>query len=406
MEQAARVIPDYVPPELVVEADIYKLPVGEGGAQCAWAQLKGPGPISWSPYNGGHWIANTSDAVFRFYRDFENFSAKELSIPPVNAPDPFVPNQSDPPQHADYRKNIMPLFTSDAVEAKSDEIRALCVELIEEMKPKGECEFFMDFALKFPLGIFLNMMGLPPEDRMYLRRLAEIFSDSPVLEEKVAAAKELADYVDKHLDDRIANPRDDVMTMVTGFKIDGRPYTRSEMRGTVQLLMAAGLDTVAGMVSFVALHFAQHPEHADYVRSKLGDEKEMHQIVQEFLRRYPIVSSSRRLLKDYTYQGVTMKKGDMIVMPSAFFNLENRECPEKVDFERANKRHITFGSGTHACAGALLAREEIKIFLEEWLTRMPEVRLRQGSAPRVEALVLNGVKEMHLAWDPVVEPVA
>lgn len=406
MQDAVRVIPDHVPPELVVDADIYNLPVAEGGAQCAWRVLKGPGALSWSPYNGGHWIANTSDAVFRFYRDFQHFSARELSIPPVNADDPLVPNQSDPPQHADYRKNIMPLFTSDAVEAKSDAIRALCVELIEEIRPRGECEFFMDFALKFPLGIFLDMMGLPPEDRMYLRRLAEMFSDSPLVEDKIAAANELCAYIDRHLDDRIANPRDDAMTMVTRFTIGGRPYTRSEMRGTVQLLMAAGLDTVAGMVSFIALHFAQNPAHADYVRANLGNDEVMHQIVQEFLRRYPIVSSSRRLTQDYTYEGVTMKKGDMIIMPSAFFNLENRECPEKVDFERANKRHITFGSGTHACAGALLAREEIRIFLEEWLTRLPDLRLKPGSSPRVQALTLNAVKELWLTWDPVVEKAA
>jgi cytochrome P450 len=122
--------------------------------------------------------------------------------------------------------------------------------------------------------------------------------------------------------------------------------------------------------------------------------------VQEFLRRYSIVSSSRLVTQDYTYEGVTMKKGEMVLMPSAFFNLdETRPEPIRVDFQRGNKKHITFGSGTHACAGALLAREEIRIFLEEWLTRMPQVRLDPERPPVMKAMSLNGAESLWLQWD-------
>ncbi len=400
MDNLAHVRPDHVPAELVVDADIYNLPGGEVDPQCAWRALQGPGPLSWSPRNGGHWTANTPEAVFRFLRDFENLSALQLSIPPVDMGDALIPNQSDPPAHGDYRRNVMAFFTSDAVDAMAPDVRELCIELIEELRPQGQCEFVMDFAFRFPLGIFLRMMGLPDADRMYLRRLSEAFTDSAEVEKKTAAALELEAYIDRAIEERIAHPRDDAITAITRFRINGRPYTRSEMRGNVRQHMAAGLDTVAGMLAFIVLHLARHPAQADHVRSCLGDEVAMHQIVQEFLRRFTIVNPSRRVSRDFTHENITLKKGDMIIMPITFFNLdENRESPEEVDFARANKRHVSFGSGPHACAGALLAREEIRIFLEEWLTRMPQVRLDPDHPPRLQALPLNQVRELRLQWD-------
>lgn len=392
--------PEHVPAELVVDFDLYNIPGGDKDPQAAWRANKPRGPLAWSPRNGGHWIASTPETVFRFYRDNEHFSVSELSIPKMGQDYLMIPNQVDPPLHAGYRKNIMPLFTPDAVEVMTRDVRQLCVELIEEARPRGECEFVMDFAFRFPLGIFMRMMGLPDSDRMYLRRLVEKFSDSPDPAVKSAAADELGAYIDRQIDDRIANPRNDAVTRVTQMKIDGRPYTVPEMRGTIRLLMAAGLDTVAGMLCFLVWHLAVYPEDGDYIRARFDDEKAMQEIVQEFLRRYSIVSSSRVVTQDYTYEGVTMKKGEMVLMPSAFFNLDDkRPEPIRVDFERGNKKHITFGSGTHACAGALLAREEIRIFLEEWLTRMPQVRLEPDRPPVLKAMSLNGAESLWLKWD-------
>ena len=392
--------PDHVPAELVVDFDLYNIPGSDLDPQAAWRAIKPKGPLAWSPRNGGHWIASSPETVFRFYRDSEHFSVSELSIPKMGQEYLMIPNQVDPPMHAEYRRNIMPMFTTDAIGAMAGDVRELCVELIEEMLPRGECEFVMDFAFRFPLGIFMRMMGLPDSDRMYLRRLVEKFSDDPDPAVKADAAGKLGEYIDQQIEDRIANPRDDATTRVTQFTIEGRPYTRAEMRGTVRLLMAAGLDTVAGMVCFLAWHLAIHPEDGDFIKAKFDDERAMQDIVQEFLRRYSIVSSSRMVKQDYTYEGVTLKQGEMILMPSAFFNLDDaRPDPIRVDFQRHNKKHITFGSGIHACAGALLAREEIRIFLEEWLTRMPQVRLDPDRLPILKAMSLNGAQELWLKWD-------
>ncbi len=391
--------PAHVPPELVADFDIYNIPVGEEGPQAAWRTLRPGGPLAWSPRNGGHWIANSPESVFRFHRDHEHFTVAELVIPKMGQEYLMIPNQVDPPHHGEYRANILPLFTPDAVVRMGEDVRSLCIELIEEMKPRGTCEFVMDFAFRFPLGIFMRMMDLPDSDRMYLRRLVEGYTDSPDPERKTQSGIEMMEYIDRKIGERIENPGTDAISKITRFTIEGRPYTLAEMRATVWQLMVAGLDTVAGMVCFLAWHLATHPADADYIRSKIDDERAMQEVVQEFLRRYSIVSSSRMVVKDYTCDGVTLKQGEMIILPSAFFNLdESRPEAEKVDFARKNKKHITFGSGIHACAGALLAREEIRIFLEEWLTRLPQTRLDPERPPKLKAMPLNGAQELWLKW--------
>ncbi len=397
----ARSVPDHVPAELVTDVDIYDIPGGDTDPQAAWRAFRTKGPLSWSTKNGGHWVATEGAAVFQFFRDAKNFSSKVIAIPDPGPDDRQLPIQSDAPDHTEYRKNIMPLFTAEAIDSLTRDVRDLAVSLIEEMKPKGKCDFVMDFAFQFPLTIFLRMMGLPLEDRMPLRRLVERFTDSPDIEQRMLAHKELHEYVDAAVADRIANPRKDAITRVTQMSIHGRPYTREEMRSTVVLMLHAGLDTVAGMVSFMALDLARNPDHAAQVRARLDDETAMHQVVQEYLRRFPIANMTRQLTCDFTYEGVTMKQGDLIILPPTFFNMDEgrMDNPDVIDLDRASTRHISFGSGPHTCAGALLAREELRIFLEEWLTRMPEVRLDPAHPPRVHAMPLNAVNELPLVWE-------
>lgn len=401
--QGDLIVPDHVPAELVVDIDIYNLPNATGDPQCAWRDLKASHPLTYTPHNGGHWIAASAQTVFDMFRNAKHFSSKSVGIPRI-ADDRklvLVPIEADPPEHTIYRKNIMPLFTSDAIERLGDSARALCVELIEEFRTKGECEFIQDFAFKFPLGIFLAMMGLPPEDRMYLRDLSEIFAGSPDMDAKLAADAELQAYIDRQLDERITNPRDDATTMVLNMKYGDRPYTREEMRGTIMLLLHAGLDTVAGMVSFTIHHLAQRPDHAAYIRENLKDETRMHEIIQELLRRFAIVDEGRVVAEDYEYKGIQMKEGDMVILPTPLYNMDPDRIsnPDDVDFNRDNFKHISFGSGPHTCAGALLARKEIRVFLEEWLTRIPEFRLHPDHTPKMQALPLNQVRELWLQWD-------
>jgi len=95
-----------------------------------------------------------------------------------------------------------------------------------------------------------------------------------------------------------------------------------------------------------------------------------------------------------------MRKGDMVELPLGVASRDEREYldPHRIDFGRENTRNITFAAGPHRCLGSHLARREFKIALEEWMTRVPEFRIRAGETPKVHAVSVWGVSSLPLAW--------
>lgn len=392
---AVRNVPDHVPEELVVDVDIFKIPGADKDPQGCWRIFKGKGPLVYSPYNGGHWIATKGKDVFRFFRDTEHFSSSVVAIPDPG--DVMLPIQADPPQHAKHRANITFLVTPERVEQLEPRVRELTIELIEAFRQRGECEFVSEFALQLPLIIFLEMVGLPLDDRLYLRGLIESFLKALDGKERYDIHMEIHRYLEKWVNKRRAEPKDDAITRIINSEIDGRPYTQEEVLQTLTLLLHAGLDTLMNMFGFITWHLAQNPKDRDYIRN---NPDRMHAVIQEFLRRYTGPQLGRKLAKDYTHEGVTMKQGEMILLSPFFFNQDDEtlDNPDEVDFER-NAKHITFGSGPHTCAGALLARREIMIFLQEWLTRIPDFEIDPERPPVLSSLAQNSVEALWLKWN-------
>jgi len=390
-----RVIPAHVPPELVVDVDMFHIPGGDRDPQGAWRIFKGRGPLVWSPYNGGHWIATEGKAVFRFFRDPEHFSSAVVGIPDPG--DRMLPIQADPPVHAKYRANIQFLVTPERVEELEPRVRELTVQLIESFRERGECEFVSEFALQLPLIIFLEMMGLPLDDRLLLRDMIERFLKSTSGQERYDIHMEIHRYLENWVEIRRREPGKDGISRVIASTIDGRPYTQEEVLQTLTLLLHAGLDTLMNMLGFIALHLARNPRDRDYIRNNPA---KVHNVIQELLRRYTGPQIGRQLTCDFTYEGVTMKKGDLILLSPFFFNQDETtlEDPDVVDFERSNVKHITFGSGPHTCAGALLARREIMVFLQEWLTRIPDFTVDTERPPRLCSQPQNAGEELWLKW--------
>lgn len=388
-------VPSHVPTDLVVDINLFDIPGGEIDPPTAWRNFQHKTPLAWSPRNGGHWIATCAEDIPKLFRDHEHLSSRQVVIPdPGNV---MLPIQADPPMHRHYRAMINPLLTHEAVDARGPAIRALTVSLIEGFYQRGECEFIDEFALQLPLMIFLDMMGLPLEDLHYLRELVDVFSRDPDVNAKIKAAQDQEDYLNTWLDKRIAEPKDDGLTRVTQATVEGRPYTREEMLSTCVMLLQAGLDTVANLIGFIALYLARHPEQRDYIRD---NHDKMPVIVQELLRRFPIANMARVVAKDWEYKGVLLKKGDAIMLPPSLFNLDpkNTDNADEVDLTRESAQHITFGSGRHTCAGALLARKEVSIFLEEWLSRIPDFETDPTRPPRTICMAANSISQLWLKW--------
>jgi len=392
------VTPDHVPASLIVDFDFYNPPGVDEDLHRAWRTLRSGPDIVWSPHNGGHWIATRGRDIAAMMADPQHFSNVQVNVP--REAQRSIPLGLDPPDHGPFRKLLMPAFLPKAVNLLEEGVRRVAVERIEAIAPRGACEFMSDFARVLPVVVFLDIVKLPQEDREMLQREAEPIFRSKAAEPRARAHAALRDYLAKFMDARAASPGEDLLSQVATAEIDGRPITRDEAMGVAMLLLAGGLDTVASLLGFSAHFLALNPGH----RRQLIERPDlMPNAVEELIRRFGIANNVRTVVEDYDYNGVFLKKGDVIQTPSLMAGLDEDFTPNplEVDFTRplTEIRHAAFGAGPHTCPGAVLARREIRIFLETWLARMPDFRLKPGTRPAMVSGMTNGVRELWLSWD-------
>jgi len=392
--------PAHVPDHLVADVDFYNLPGMEEDAQLAWLALKcAYPPIFWTPFNGGHWIATASDDIKALHTDHERFSHSNIMLPLMKLDKPLIPIMLDPPEHTPFRRLIMPLFSPARLDKMEARARQIARELVEEMRPRGECEFIEEFSDLLPIVVFLEMMGLPVEDRHWLKPLAEATAHGSSLEERAKARATMSAYVEKWMDVRLAEPGDDAISVMVHAEVNGSKLPHEDAKGIVTLLLGGGLDTVANLMGFIMAFLARNPAH----RQQLVDDPELiPNAVEELIRRHGISNTAREVTHDFEYKGVQFAKGDMVQQPNALYGLDDElmDDPLTVDFHRERPIiHAAFGSGPHVCPGSMLARRECKVFLQEWLRCIPEFSIKPGTRPRHVAALLNGIKDVHLVWE-------
>lgn len=370
-------VPSHVPANRVVDFDIFNPPGVETDYFEAWtALLAGPGLV-WTTANGGHWIGAKGDIVRQLWADADRLSSECLAVTPgLGEVMQFIPLQSDGPAHKAYRSPVVKGFASRFISALEPSVEAAARELIAGLRDRGSCDFVTDFAEVLPLNIFLNLIDVPLEDRPRLRELG-VQLTRPDGSMTVEGLKQAADdYLWPFIEQRMREPGDDLFSRILELPVGDRPWTVDEAQRMCRNLLFGGLDTVAAMVGMVALHLARHPDDQRMLRE---NPDLVPAATDELMRRYPTVAVSRNAIVDVDVDGVTIKKGDLVYLPSVLHNLDPVcfAAPEEVRFDRGLTpvRHTTMGVGAHRCVGAGLARMEVIVFLREWLTGMPETSL-------------------------------
>ncbi|AKT37808.1 cytochrome P450 [Chondromyces crocatus] len=401
--ESERGVPAHVPVDLVVDLDVFHPAGMEDDLHLAWRKVQVSGPdIFWTPRNGGHWVATRAEDIVVIQTDHERFSHRDVSIPtarPKGAPT-ALPVELDPPQHGAYRGLISPAFSIRAVGAMEAKIREVTVALVEAIAPRGECEFVGDFAKELPVVVFLDLVDLPRADRETLLPWAEDLIRPKSAETAGLAYQNLARYVAGWVAQRTERPGNDLISHIAGSRVHGRPITQDEAIRLCMLVLVGGLDTVASMLGFVARFMAQHPVHR---RQLAEDPTLLPQAVEELIRRHGLVNTTRTITHDFVFKGVQLKEGERILVPNHLAGLDERtvEAPLTVDFLRPKPApHAAFGNGPHRCPGSTLARTELRIFLEEWLKRIPEFGIKPGTKPVFASGAVNTVHELHLGWTP------
>jgi cytochrome P450 len=389
--------PAHVPAELVVDFDFMR-PGPEGSDPFeAWSRLHGLPPLVWTPRNGGHWLATRGEDIPVILKNYELFSSRRVFIGLSDRPR-GVPLEYDPPEHGPLRKVLIPAFMPKAVAVWAEEARRLAVELIDGFKADGRCEFIGDFAQQLPMIIFLKIVDLPLEHRRMLIGWVGTGLRSTDLAKRAEARANLNEYMANMLDERLANPGDDIFSAAIHADIDGRKMNRQEALGLAGGLLGGGLDSVASSMGWMALFLADNPAHR---RDLAANPKRIPKAIDEFMRRYSIANIARVVNDDMDYLGASLKAGEQILMATCIHGLDPRsfEAPTEVRFGRKDSfKHSTLSHGIHRCIGAPLATQEMKIFLEEWLARIPEFATDPADPPIMATGIVHGLTRLPLTW--------
>jgi cytochrome P450 len=394
-------IPDHVPPELIVDYDTFQVDAPDGDFAAAMVRLRDSGvpELFWTQRNGGHWVATSGAHVRRILEDAKTFSNRAMRVPKAANPAvQIIPLMIDPPDHAHYRRLLSRAITPGAVKLLSDDARRLSIGLIEALEPRGTCEFVADFAQQMPIAIFMSMLDLPAQDRPVIMAIVDRIIRPDLPETRIMGFADLADYTMAKVRERRSAPGKDLVSDLSTASIDGRPLRDDELQGLMSVLMLAGLDTVASMLTFITRFLALNPGHCADLRARPGI---MTQAIEEFLRRMAMVNLTREVARDVRLGDVWFKQGDLIVAPTALCNFP-RDGGDwiAVEFDRPRILHATFGAGAHYCMGSSLARAEIRIFLEEWLPRIPDFAIAEGAGLEVKVGAAAMVPSLPLVWTP------
>ncbi len=398
MQTLAEAVPAHIPQSLVFDFDHFSAPEVQKNPHQSVSELlhKNAPEVFYTPRNGGYWIVTRAEVAVDMLRQVEKFSsAPEYNHFKAFSP-PMLPVQADPPDHTEYRRILNPKFAPRPVQLLEASVRQLAREIIDDVYPRGRCDFIEEVAERFPVTIFLRIAGAPLSDRARLVKIAVKYTRSPSFEDRQAAISEMAAYLREKYLERARDPKDDLLTQLTQAKFPNRELSELEREGLGVLLFFGGLDTVKSVLSFVVSYLAQHPD--DY--KKLVDNPDMIKTAMEELMRVSGVSTPERgVTHDLEYRGIPFKKGDRIVFLTQLWGIDDQEIenPYKVDFGRAVSQHYSFGAGPHRCIGSHLARLEFRVFLEEWTRTIKTF----GVENNAEVKTAGGV-----VWTPVALPLA
>jgi cytochrome P450 len=372
-----------------------------------WDELRSRCPVAHSERYGGTWLPLRHEDVAAVAYDTEHFTSRSVVVSevrpgPEDLPAPIglaPPITSDPPFHAVARRLLLPAFSPKRIQALEPLTRDLCVELLDATAGRSVVDAAVDYAEHIPLRVIVGMLGFPQEDadifRRFIRMVLEDVDQSAEERQALVEQGELDEYMDARIAEHIADPQDDLTTFLLEAELDGRKLDPDHVRGTMVLLMIAGIDTTWSAIGAALWHLAQHP--AD--RRRLAAEPDlMPTAVEEFLRAYAPVTMARLVARDFDFRGRSLKEGDWLLLPFPAANRDPEYFPDadKVLIDRTDNRHAAFGLGIHRCIGSNLARMELRVALEEWMKRYPEFDLADPGAVTWSAGQVRGPRTVQV----------
>ncbi len=317
--------------------------------------------------------------------------------------------QMDPPEHRDFRKVASGFFTPRNIHHLDEIVARSARQQIDKLGEEGECDFVEKISQRHPLRVLSTILGIDPDqEERVLELTQQLFaSDDPDLqregEDREAAIRELGleffALFNGIVEDRRANPRDDLASMLANAKMaDGEAMGPAETFGYYLIVFTAGHDTTRNAISGGLSAFLERPEQFDLLRKNPELSKKA---VEEVVRwSSPVNYMRRTMLEDVELHGQTMRKGQHLAMFYASANRDDAVFDKPFDFDitRHPNRHLGFGTGEHFCLGAHVARLSARaLFLE--LANRVELLEPAGDPSMIESSFVVGHKAVPVRYE-------
>jgi cytochrome P450 len=381
-----------------------------------WDELREECPVAHSDRWRGSWMPTRYEDLFQIARDIRHYSSRNVLVVNFEQPNPedidpelerhvgagAPPITSDPPVHTWSRALLLPRFSIKAISDYEEETRELCRSLIDGFIDNGRADAAADYAQQIPPRVIASMLGIPRSEAGEFSSWVQGFLEYGLTnaDMRSSSALQIFTYLHEQIQQRKANPGDDLISYLLSAKVEGAPDPIPEphILGTCFLLLVAGIDTTWSSIGAAMWHLAQRPDHR---RQIIENPDLITSAVEELLRAYSPVTMAREVTKDYVYEGCPMKENDKVLMnfPAGNRDPEKFEHPDEVILDRKINPHIAFGVGIHRCAGSNLARMEMRVSIEEWLKRIPDFRLEDPEAVTWAGGQVRGPRQCAVVWD-------
>jgi Cytochrome P450 len=329
----------------------------------AYDEMRERCPVAHSEFMG--WSVFRHEDVAAVLADPETYSSASRH--------PAIPNGMDPPEHGRYRAALAPHFEQQQMARLEPRCRGIAADLLGPMPSGREAEFMEAFATPFTLKTLCFFLGWPEQLWECLGGWTHgnqqaAFTRDPAAGKALAGL--FAEHVKANLDAHRASPDDvvDLTDALLSTEVDGQQLDDDQI---VSILRnwTAGEGTVAGGLSLLVLHLAQQPD----LQQRLRSEPSLIPAAIEEILRFddPLVANRRTTTREVQIGDRTIPEGENLTLMWIAANRDPRvfDDPDAIRLERDTDRSLVWGQGIHLCAGAPLARLEMRVALEELLSR-------------------------------------
>ncbi|MGN9844895.1 cytochrome P450 [Nonomuraea sp. H19] len=321
----------------------------------------------------------------------------------AESPLPKMMLEMDPPEHGPARRAVVGEFTVRRIAALRPRIQQIVDEHLDAMLDGPRpADLVRALALPVPSLVICELLGVPYDEHDFFQtHSAQLLNRRATEQERQHAALELAIYLDKLIKAKEQEPTDDLLGRQIAKQRDNGEVDHSALLGLAFLLLIAGHETTANMISLGTYMLLQHPEALAALRE---DPDKAANAVEELLRYFTIAefAMARVTLEDVELGGTVIPAGSGVLMLANAGNRDPEvfEDGQRFDIDRGARNHLAFGYGAHQCLGQNLARVELEIVFNTLFRRIPDLRLAVPADQLTfkDEATVYGMQELPVTW--------